>query len=392
MQHNLIINGVAYNNVKEISVPLNGGGNGVYIPKQKPKLKDINFFDYDGSLVESWTLTELNNASTLPDNPVQDGLTAQGWNWTLADLKSYAIPMNIGQMYVTSDETTKLYITVKPTSLTINICWKQTVTNGVSIKWGDGTSAETITGTGYKSKTHTYSSGNDYVIKFTVNTGCVLEFGVGDSSGNIIGNIGNSDANIHYRTMINKVELGARTQIGIGAFQSLPRLKTISIPNHITGIQDWSFWDSINLQYITVPGGCTLGKGCFEYGGLVNISLAKNVSLYERCFSIARRLEGITIPPTNTSIPLSCFSECASLARVDIPASVTSIASLSFNRCTNVAEYHIRKTNTPIVTLSNTDAFTKYDSSFKIYVPNALLATYKAGTNWSTYASYIVGE
>ena len=116
MQHNLIINGVAYNNVKEISVPLNGGGNGVYIPKQKPKLKDINFFDYDGSLVESWTLTELNNASTLPDNPVQDGLTAQGWNWTLGDLKSYAIPMNIGQMYVTSDETTKLYITVKPTS------------------------------------------------------------------------------------------------------------------------------------------------------------------------------------------------------------------------------------------------------------------------------------
>ena len=47
--------------------------------------KDVNFYDYDGSLVTSYTAEEFLELSEMPANPTHEGLTAQGWNWTLED-------------------------------------------------------------------------------------------------------------------------------------------------------------------------------------------------------------------------------------------------------------------------------------------------------------------
>ena len=51
----------------------------------------------------------------MPANPDHsaDGLTAQGWNWTLSDAKTYVAAygrLDIGQMYITSDGKTHIYI------------------------------------------------------------------------------------------------------------------------------------------------------------------------------------------------------------------------------------------------------------------------------------------
>lgn len=51
----------------------------------------------------------------MPANPTHEGLTAQGWNWSLIDAKNYVNKygkLNIGQMYITSDGKTRLYITL----------------------------------------------------------------------------------------------------------------------------------------------------------------------------------------------------------------------------------------------------------------------------------------
>ena len=68
--------------------------------------KDVNFYGYGGTLLYSYTAAEFANLSALPDNPTHDGLTAQGWNWTLSDAKAYVAAygkLNIGQMYVPDD-------------------------------------------------------------------------------------------------------------------------------------------------------------------------------------------------------------------------------------------------------------------------------------------------
>ena len=71
---------------------------------------DINFRDYDGTVVASWSLSELAGKTALPDLPSHDGLVCQGWNWTLAELKTQNTRMNVGAMYITDDGKTRIYI------------------------------------------------------------------------------------------------------------------------------------------------------------------------------------------------------------------------------------------------------------------------------------------
>ena len=71
---------------------------------------DITFYDYDGTIVTSWTLAELATKTALPDYPSHNGLICQGWNWSLADLKTANRKMNVGAMYVTDDGKTRIYI------------------------------------------------------------------------------------------------------------------------------------------------------------------------------------------------------------------------------------------------------------------------------------------
>ena len=51
--------------------------------------KDVNFYDYDGTRLYSYSAADFAALDALPANPSHDGLTAQGWNWTLADAKTY---------------------------------------------------------------------------------------------------------------------------------------------------------------------------------------------------------------------------------------------------------------------------------------------------------------
>lgn len=59
------------------------GGAPVSVPK-----KDVNFFDYDGTVLYSYTADEFKALNALPANPIHTGLTAQGWNWSLSDAKA----------------------------------------------------------------------------------------------------------------------------------------------------------------------------------------------------------------------------------------------------------------------------------------------------------------
>ena len=78
-------------------------------------IPQARFLDYDGTVVETYTAKEFATLTELPANPTHEGLTSQGWNWSLADAKTYVADngvLDIGQMYVTSDGKTRLYISL----------------------------------------------------------------------------------------------------------------------------------------------------------------------------------------------------------------------------------------------------------------------------------------
>lgn len=49
---------------------------------------DINFFDYDGTLLYAYSWEEAKNLTELPAAPSHDGMTFSEWNYTLEDIKA----------------------------------------------------------------------------------------------------------------------------------------------------------------------------------------------------------------------------------------------------------------------------------------------------------------
>ena len=154
------------NGAKVTGTGSGGGGGGTVTPS------DVNFYDYDGTLVVAKTKAEINamtSDSELPANPTHTGLTAQGWNWTVAQLKTQLTAMpdqkvHVGQMYTTSDGKTRVYIHIDdgtPSSrLTFNLYLYVTADGGATIAWGDGLS-DTTSGTGKKNVSHTSAAAGD---------------------------------------------------------------------------------------------------------------------------------------------------------------------------------------------------------------------------------------
>ena len=390
-----------------------GSGGGASSPVG---VKDINFYDYDGTLVASYTLAEAQALTALPDGPTHDGLTFQGWNWTLDKVKALTRPMNVGAMYITDDGKTRLKIRILDTARSlVPLYFKQTVANGVTIDWGDGSDTETLSGTGYKNTAHQYTAAGEYTISLSVADGCKLSLGSSDSAYCVMGSNGNNG--IVYCNLLKEVQIGENvSSIGTYAFYNCYSLTSITIPDGVTVIDLYVFIRCYSLTSVTIPDGVTVigGRafsGCYS---LTSITIPDGVTVinsnaFDSCYSLTSitipdgvtvidnyifsglySLASVTIPDGVTDINRNAFQYCYSLASVTIPDGVTYIDSRAFQYCCGIAEYHLKPTTPP--TLSNTDAFYNIPSDCIIYVPQGCLEKYQNATNWSTYASYMQEE
>ena len=307
--------------------------------------KDVNFYDYDGTIVESYTTAEFANISTLPANPTHEGLTAQGWNmpsnWTLADAKTYISTnkkADWGQMYTTTSGKTEIDVEFTDESrMSPNM---QLAVNGeVSIDWGDGSSAVTVTGTSLTTRKntgeHTYPAVGKYTIKITSVSGSWGFYGT--SSYTLLYRNSTANNNRVYSNCVKSVRIGAGcTAIGQYAFQYCYALVSITIPSSVTSIDNSTFRYCYVLASITIPSSVTsIGSSAFENCyALVSITIPSSVtSIGSSAFYYCSALASITIPSSVTSIGSSAFAYCYAFSSITIPSSVTSIGSSTFASC-----------------------------------------------------------
>ena len=359
---------------------------------------DITFYDYDGTIVTSWTLAELATKTELPDYPSHEGLICQGWNWSLADLKTTNRKMNVGAMYITDDGKTRIYIRLEEgrTSPMLGVCPNGTVT----VDWGDGTTPDTLTGTDTETvkwtPNHAYAAPGEYVIKLTVDgtMGFYGEATTSAGSACLRYSSSNDERNNVYRNSVQKIEIGnSVTSIGPRAFIASNSLTSITIPNSVTSIGYYTFATCYSLTSITIPNSVTnIGDYAFNSCySLKSITIPNGVtSIGEEAFIGCYSLKSITIPNGVTSIGKSGFRDCNSLTSITIPNSVTSIGQYALSNCYGVAFYDFTAYTT-VPTLASTNIFSYISADCQIRVQAALVDAWKTATNWSTYADHIVG-
>lgn len=370
---------------------------GEYVPPEPAQpgvAGDITFYDYDGTVVTSWSLSELAGKTALPDLPSHDGLVCQGWNWTLAELKAQNTRMNVGAMYITDDGKTRIYIHLEEgrTSPMLGLGVNGTVT----VDWGDGTTPDILTGTSTSTNvwtpTHNYTAPGDYVIKLTVSGSAGFR---GNSSFSYLlrYNTSTDVRNRAYAAAVRKIEIGNGISILNYAFIAMHLLREITLPSGITNIASFAFMNCASLSAIILPPGITnTGYYAFQYANsLALVVLPSGITNIDRgSFSYAAALVSATFPSGITNIGMEAFVSCRYMASVTIPPGVTDIQAQSFIYCNCIAFYDFTH-HTAVPTLANVDAFTGIAADCQIRVPVALVDEWKAATNWATYADYIVG-
>ena len=337
-----------------VDVASGGGGSG--------DIGGVSFIDYDGTIVETWALSDLANKTELPTPPVHDRLVFQQWNWTLEDIKVANAEMVVGALYTTVSGLTEFHIRVTKSSGLAITC------NMVGNKnWGDGTE-DALT-------SHTYADYGDYIITCDGNKIVAKVMGDKDNARQTLLriSISNSVTIIRAQTFYNCRALqsvsipNSVTGIGDNAFNSCYALQSISIPNSVTGIGNNTFENCFALQSISIPNSVTTIKA----------------TAFSNCFA----LQSISIPNSVTSIGNNAFNSCYALQSISIPNSVTGIGNNAFRNC-YASEYDFSQSS-QVPTLGK-DAFKGILSSTKILVPSALYDTWVAATNWTIYANYIV--
>lgn len=421
------------------SIP-SGGGSAV-------EEKDVNFYDYDGTIVNSYTAAEFANLSSFPENPSHDGLIAQGWNWdTLANAKAYVASygkLEIGQMHKNniSNGNTFLHIslrdgTLKPyLGLTGNYN-----TASATIDWGDNSAPETVVLNRTTVYTpHEYSSKGDYVITISAPDDAIT---LGGSNGSNIfrkSDTPNTNYDRAYQSILIKAEIGNTVQLSASAFQNCVSLKEITLPDTITTIQSNTFASCYNLASITMPNSITTIKpnafsGCYSLKAIIIpssintiesnsfsgarylrhilfpnkvFSIADNafqycfvaeqillpnvaLSLAGNTFSNSESLTSIIIPNAITSIPYNFVSNCYALTTVTIPSSTTKIGNNAFQNCYGLKIIKFEGTSPP--TVSNSNAWSNVPTDCIIYVPTGSLAAYTSAANYPDPNTYIYVE
>ena len=142
------------------------------------------------------------------------------------------------------------------------------------------------------------------------------------------------------------------------AFWQLKVLSSVTIPDGVTIIESNAFYRCPALESITLPAALTTIKNsAFQYAGLKSIDIPDGVTTIENyafqycdslrqvhlpaalttlgvvAFGSCKKLQNVTLPEGLPTLPGSTFSTCESLTEIVIPASVTEIGGNAFYDC-----------------------------------------------------------
>lgn len=325
----------------------------------------VTFYDYDGTVLYSYTPREARALTALPEAPVHEGVEFYGWTHTLDEVRSTMKTLDVGATYTSN--TTQLGFKIDEADATISINAKGTIVGDVLVDWGDGQTSTNLS-TNVEMFSHVYTEAGEYTVKLTASTGKLY---IGANSESVF---------IHddySKTALMSAVIGSN--VGILKYYEVSEL----------------FCDCTALEKVMVCHGIsTLGSAPFrKCKSLQFLILPRSVEYYsnymcEYCDKLKMAICPCTYRTGGYVYASSLFYDCPLLQRFTFNEQTTSLDSLVFYRATSLEEIYFRPETPPTITSST---FTEIPTSCKIYVPIDSLDAYKTADVWSSYANRIYG-
>lgn len=177
------------------------------------------------------------------------------------------------------------------------------------------------------------------------------------------------------------------TTVGACAFLGCQALTAIDLPN-VTQVKRNAFESCNRLQTINLPKVTDLGGGVFTSSVIQQADFPLVTTIGDGCFQGAAYLTSANLPLV-TALPVNAFR--GSAIRTADFAAVTNINRTAFTDCQHLETLIIRTTSVCVISdISVALRGSKIASGTGyIYVPDNLVDSYKAATNWVAFADQI---
>lgn len=330
----------------------------------------VTFYDYDGTVLYSYSVMEARALTALPEGPIHDGVTFSGWTHTLEDVTSIYKGLDVGATY-TSD-TTKFVMEIEIDNTTIPLYFQASEVGGASIDWGDG-SSDVNTVTTFSSISHTYSTAGTYTITLSTLSGEV-QIGRKDEA-LLFGSIENASL-LKSAILGNNITIYGNLSYS-GVFRECSNLQTVMLCRQSSDYYSLSdmFWFCKSLEFVIWSYNCVSESMFYGCHSLSKVIFDRNS--YAQYTSYTRYAE--------------MFRGCKQLKTLELPAKIQCIGALCFRQC-SINTLYIRATTPP--KLQDISAFRDENYNYyvsKIYVPIESLDSYKTSENWSLIKNRIYG-
>ena len=348
-----------------------GGG------KAKPPIpKDVNFYDYDGTLIAGYTVEEAQALTSLPKAPDRTGdrlpVAFQRWTHTLEQVNATTGPLDIGACRISADGKTRVLIRALTANRSVTFQLSKDSTAELSIDYGDSTTDTAGTGTTTVKKSHTYGPAGEYIVTIW-RSGGTGKYDIG-----VYGASSQADGRLISTYDAIAVVIGQNVErIAYNGLRGNTSMLHIAVPYGVKEINEYALAHLRSTRCLILPPSIdTLDQyACYGNNALGVLVLPNTEAM-------------TTLPAASFTVFESGTDGNRSLSRLIIPPNITTIQSGAFSSRRFVDLYCYRAT--PPV-LGSTETF-QMEPRGRIHVPAASVSAYKSATNWSIFASHIVGD
>lgn len=200
------------------------------------------------------------------------------------------------------------------------------------------------------------------------------------------------------------------TRLGLGAFQDCTTLTKVALPTSLRELGGYSF-EGTAIRSLDLKNVTTLGTGVFANcsnlsamtinegtvavptqgflacGSLQSVSLPSTITtIGEMAFNSCTSLTGITFSEGLLTVGNSAFANTPSMTRtVILPSTVITLGSKIFH--SSVSDVVVLATIPPTIASDTfSSAWSPYNPTYPIYVPDAAYEDYSLATNWKALA------